>query len=791
MLKEFDSKGGAYLPLFSSGLQKGVQRLHNRRKAYPFSRIRCLFLPFGSRFIQSHKRPAWNRRKGGRVSSLFHVSRHHFIGGGGGRGLRHSSSLPRDLWKASLPRRSKSRLKLLHQDILDERYSITPPMQTAATILVPLFKRAVPQEDIYQNRLRSELTLIDTFHFVRVFHQVQRIVALMEQLDIPHIIRGSSGSSLVCYLLGITEIDPIQHGLHLARFMNYGRTDIPDIDIDVPYNRRAELYQAISEAWPDQAARISNHVTYGRKTATREVATEVVRADETLGTHAKRKALTTLRRRNFKLDRVLPEEESRKEVEERARALVGQTRYDSLHCGGIVIFEEEGEVPDDLILKHETKSYMVQIRLDKDETEDAGFIKIDILSNRGLAQLRHAQEAGLGVRSLLSYPMEEEGVIRLFREGRTLGLTFGESRGMRKIFMAMAPRTLEEVAIALALIRPAAAGEGRKGEFLDQWKQRRQSSSEGGDPRLRPIIFDDDAIARIQLLLGCSAAEADRWRKAFAKGKREEIQRFRVKLYLRGTPKEVVSRTIDDLEQLVHYSFCKSHAISYAQLVWALAWEKVYHPHTFWLGTLNHCHSMYRRWVHWREARCAGLELPSERGDGPWTLEGARIVPVGQAGEGKGSVKKGPVQMKLSFGGALVPAAARATAVDEFRRLGYWRSKEFFPGCWYRSRAPSGGRTKAKERVEFRGLIATARILRREKHCTMITIGCDNELYVDLVLPGQARGDLLYYVAVEGEGTVWNDTVQVTKIRGVKLQEFEGAPESAYKIAPPAAKEDG
>lgn len=628
---------------------------------------------------------------------------------------------------------------------------------SAADILLPLFKREVPDSDVYQNRLQSELTLIDKFKFTRVFHQVQRIVVLMEQLRIPHIIRGSSGSSLVCYLLGITDIDPIEHGLHLARFMNYGRTDIPDIDIDVPYNRRPELYKAISETWPQECARISNHVTYGRKTAVREVATETLRADIDTSAFDKQKALKALRRRFFKLDKIIPEEETRKEVETKAKDLIGQTRYDSLHCGGIVIFEEEGEVPEDLISKHKTSSYMVQIKLDKDETEDAGFIKIDILSNRGLAQLRTAQEAAHDAqRSLLSYPAPNEKVIDLFRRGDTIGLTFGESRGMRRIFMAMAPKSLEEVAIALALIRPAAANEGRKAEFLEAWKKNRQAN----DPRLRPIIFDDDAIARIQTLLSCSAAEADKWRKVFAKGKRDDIQRFRVKLYLKGTPKEVVDRTISDLEQLVHYSFCKSHAISYAQLVWALAWEKAHRPHEFWLGTLNHCHSMYRKWVHWREARCAGIELPMQRGDGPWRLDGIKLVPAESSS--KGACKGGLRQTTLSF--APPAPVPKSVSLEEFRTLGYWRAKEFLPGCKVEY-GPKGA-------VSFCGLIATARILRKDRNCTLITVGCDNGVYLDLVLSGQARGDLLHYAILEGKGTFYNDTVQVKSIRGIPLSAF-------------------
>ncbi len=614
-------------------------------------------------------------------------------------------------------------------------------MPTAAQ-LPPLFSRPVPQEAAYEDRLRAELDLIDKFQFARVFLQVQKIMEILRQLDVPHIIRGSSGSSLVCYLLGITDIDPIQHGLHLARFMNNGRTDIPDIDIDVPYNRRDEIYRAICETWPNEVARISNHVTYGHKTAVREVAGAVVADDA-----AKRKAL---RKKFFKLETIVEDEEERKEVLKEAKQLVGKTRYDSLHCGGIVIFEEEGEVPEDLILKD--RGYIAQIKLDKDETEDAGFIKIDVLSNRGLAQLREAQVlSGRGPQDILSYPLGDAAVVDLFRRGDTVGLTFGESRGMRRIFMEMCPRTLEDVAIALALIRPAAAADGRKAEFLDRWKRRAAAP----DAALRPIVFDDDAIARIQTLLGCGPAEADRWRKVFAKGRADDMARFRVKLFLRGHTKDVVDRTMSDLEQLVHYSFCKSHAISYAQLVWALATERVYRPHSFWVATLNHNHSMYRKWVHWREARASGLRLT--RAPGPWTL---RVGPDGTA-QMVGSAPVAPRQMKLGV-------ARGHQDLEDFRALGFWLSEAFLPGCgtWPGSKP---GLTK------FRGPVACGRILRRDATTTLLTVGVGNATYIDMAIPRQARGDLFRWPIVEGEVKMdGGDLLHVKTIRGVTWKEMEG-----------------
>lgn len=119
---------------------------------------------------------------------------------------------------------------------------------------------------------------------------------------------------------------------------------------------------------------------------------------------------------------------------------------------------------------------------------------------------------------------------------------------MRKIFMEMQPRNVEEIAIALALIRPAAAAEGRKQEFLEKWKMLDRQEKGG---LMRPIVFDDDAILKVRKATGCSAAEADRWRKAFAKGNAQARVQFRQLLQQRGHERIVIDSIISDLEQLV------------------------------------------------------------------------------------------------------------------------------------------------------------------------------------------------------------------------------------------------
>ena len=215
--------------------------------------------------------------------------------------------------------------------------------------LQPHFVRRIPDNQNYSDRLDEEFALIDKFGFTKVFLQVQQIIEITRQRKIPHIIRGSAGSSLVCFLMGITEIDPILYKLELARFMNHGRQDLPDIDIDVPYNRREELYKAIEETWSKKVARISNHVHYRMKTALRETAKEILL--QTPETEERSHKLRQLRRRDFSLSKLLtPDDQAL--ATQRAKDLNGKVKHNSLHCGGIVIFEEEDEVPAELLIEN-------------------------------------------------------------------------------------------------------------------------------------------------------------------------------------------------------------------------------------------------------------------------------------------------------------------------------------------------------------------------------------------------------------------------------------------------------
>ncbi len=559
-------------------------------------------------------------------------------------------------------------------------------------LLISKFIRKLPKGEEYRDRLKRELILIRDRNFIQVFMQVKEILDLTA--DIPHVTRGSAGSSLICYLLGITDIDPIFYNISLARFMHEDRADNPDIDIDFPYNKRAEVFERIYKHFgKHRVARISNHLFFREKSAIRE-------AVRMCG-YKKRYS------KHLDIEEVLGAEKVN-EVIKTATTLMETFRGYSLHCGGIVIFDDK--IPDKWILKDN------QIKLNKDDVEKKGLIKIDILSNRALAQLND-----LDNRRLTEYPEEDAVTSQLLSEGNNMGITIAESPAMRKIFTSMKPKSRMDVAFALALLRPAAAAEGNKDKILN-----------GHDPVL---VFDDDAIDKFQQLLNCSESEADNYRRAFAKKKTDKIEEL-LSLLSTEDDRKLVH---DNFRRLSLYSFCKSHAISYGQLVWALAYQKARRPKEFWLTALNHCESMYQKWVFFRHAVAAGLTITL--GQGPWKLDGDQVI-----GE----------KPCLSYG-----------QVNDYYKHGYWVTKEFIHGCYYEEDELDG-----IVYVRFRGLVATFRRYTGQRKdseksykVTFVTIGYDNDKMLDLILYG--RPQVGRYNIVEGSGIkrTWCNTshIQVQK----------------------------
>jgi DNA polymerase III alpha subunit len=428
--------------------------------------------------------------------------------------------------------------------------------------LVDRFRRTCPEDPKYQNRLAEEFEIILKLRFVDYFIQICDVLELTR--DIPHMTRGSAGSSLVCYLLGITDVDPIHWNIPVARFLNPTRDDLPDVDIDFPHHKQEEVMNRIFKKWPGKTARISNYVTYQPKSAKREA--------------AKRLGVTGNLPRNFTYKSLGVDEKEAKRIENK---LLGKKRCISKHCGGIIVFQRK--LPKSLISENN------QILLDKHEVEDLEHLKIDILANRGLSQLTEIDQT-----PLTDYPEEDEATSELLCRGDVLGVTQAESPAMRRLFRAIQPRSKSDCVFATALIRPVAISGRKKASMFQDWSREKISDA---------IVYEDDAIIRIAEVLDCDHYEADMYRRAFAKRNEEKIMEFCNKMGNHPRKAEIVTM----LESLSGFGLCRAHAVNLGRLIWALAYQKAHNKKKFWQACINNCQGSYRRWVYKTEANRAGL----------------------------------------------------------------------------------------------------------------------------------------------------------------------------------------
>jgi DNA polymerase III alpha subunit len=597
--------------------------------------------------------------------------------------------------------------------------------KTNQMLLLSLIKREIPNEEIYIKRLFREIKLIIQFNFTEVFLQVSMILELTK--GIPHIIRGSAGSCLLCYLMGITNIDPIKENITLSRFMHKNRKDIPDIDIDFPSHLRDSIYQKIFAEWENKVARISNYVYYKPKSALREAIRQ----------EGYRKRIP----KNFELTDIFSDKSKIESINKKKNELLGKMRCYSLHCGGIVIFNDK--VPEDLILMRNTN--ITQIKLNKDDTEKQNYIKIDILSNRGLSQLMDISD-----KPIDSYPLDCPKTLELFKNGNNIGLIHSESRAMHKVYKTIQPKTIKEIAISISLIRPAASKGYQKADFLRDYSRYKSNINSY-------IIFDDDATLFLKKILNCDSSTADNYRRAFAKNK-VSIKKECIKLIKENIDnEEKVDIIIKRLEQLEYYSFCKSHAYSYAQLIWALAYQKVNNPLVFWCSTLNHTNSSYRKWVHFREAHKAGLTICL--GSKPFKLNGNILIPT--------KYYNNINNIDSQF---------------QYKKYGYWIGDKFIDNCYYyeywKDITPMHKNInkyiineKKMRYASFYGLIATGRAYKKEENkgfLTFITIGSNDGVYHDIIINGYNK--INQYDIISGYGKIKLDgSIDVIKWNGIIL----------------------
>jgi DNA-directed DNA polymerase III PolC len=486
--------------------------------------------------------------------------------------------------------------------------------------------------DAVRSRLERELDLIARLGFADYFLVVADIVRHARSLGTPVAGRGSGASSLVAYCLGITNVDPLRFNLPFERFLNEGRADYPDLDVDFCWRLRDEVIAYVYRTYGDgsggaadridlarlHVAMIATYATLQPALAFRESA-RVTGIPNGAITEIAARLRGGLSRERWD---TLPAEPAAVELALRlARRLEGCPHHLSVHCGGVVI--TPGSIARHAPLERAEKGVIVT-QYDKDGVEEAGLVKIDLLGNRALSSIGEAVRlvgsSGGGIVDPETLPERDVLTERLLAAGDTIGVNQLESPAMRHLARQLRPASVRDLMQLLALIRPGAASLGMKDAFV-----RRARSIEPVppiDPRLDEILrqtygimlYEDDALFVASRLAGLPLADADKFRRAVTKC-RSDDERLRLsELFLgrareTGTDAALAAGLWVQMAKFNSYSFCRAHAASYGRLAWANAYMKAHHPAQFWVAALNNNQGMYEPWVYVEEAKRSGVRV--------------------------------------------------------------------------------------------------------------------------------------------------------------------------------------
>jgi DNA-directed DNA polymerase III PolC len=495
-----------------------------------------------------------------------------------------------------------------------------------------LKRRHLSDPEAACRRLEHELSIIHQRDLAGYFLVVRTIAADARQRNYSMALRGSAGNSLVCYLLGITDVDPLRFDLPLERFLHAGRPDLPDIDLDFDWRERDDVIARVfARHGAAHTAMISSHLFLQPRSAFREAARvhglSNEQVSQLLGTLSDRvHTLCSPESADpaWALERLPPrfplEPQRWPRLLADARRLLNRPHHLSVHPGGVVITPESIEqyVP----LQRAAKGVVIT-QFEKDAVEHIGLVKIDLLGNRALSTVAEVRRhlIPLGPEAVCAPRKDADpDTIALLRRGDTLGVGQLESPAMRQLLVQMQPRGAADVIQALALIRPGAASAGAKELFVR--RRRGLEPVRHFHPHLEPVLrdtcglmlYEDDALRVVQALTGYPASEADRFRKAVAKCAAPDESETLANTFLRDCARNGVDRAAAEIvwEQLAkfnQYSFCKSHAVSYGLIAWEAAWHKAHYPVCFWVAALNNNQSMYPLRVYAEAIKRAGIPL--------------------------------------------------------------------------------------------------------------------------------------------------------------------------------------
>lgn len=475
-------------------------------------------------------------------------------------------------------------------------------------------------------RLDDELETIRALGYATYFLTVADVADLIGRMGVRRAARGSGAGSLVTYLLGISGVDPIRHGLIMERFLSTRRASLPDIDVDVESARREDVYRAILDRFGgERCACVSMMDTYRVRHAVRDVGAALGMPPGEVDTIAK--AFPHVRARDARLAlRDLPELRASGLGDgalDRFFGLVerldGLPRHIAVHPCGVLL--SDASLLDRTPVEASWAGFPMS-QFDKDDVEELGLLKLDVLGIRmqsamahAVAEVQRVDGVAIDLDDETQVPLDDPTTYTLISEARTLGVFQIESPGQRELVGKSGIETFDDIITDISLFRPGPVKSDMITPYLDVkhgWSTARYLHDD-----LRPIleqtrgvvVFHEQVIELIAQIGGVSLAEGDEKRRAM--GDADEMAAtkawFFPRALARGYELPVVEQVWAVLEAFASFGFCKAHAAAFALPTYQSAWLKAHWPAHFLSGVLTHDPGMYPKRLILDDARQLGV----------------------------------------------------------------------------------------------------------------------------------------------------------------------------------------
>ena len=458
--------------------------------------------------------------------------------------------------------------------------------------------------DDVTKQLHHELNLIEQLDYAPYFLTVDSIVRFARSRGILCQGRGSAANSAVCYVLGITSIDPTRGGLLFERFISAERREPPDIDVDFEHERREEVIQWIYETYGrERAALCATVIRYRGRGAVRDVGKALGLTEDVTGalasqiSHWGEEEATEEQVKELNLNL---EDRRLRLTLDLARTLMGFPRHLSQHPGGFVLTQDR---LDELVpIEPASMENRQVIEWDKDDIDSLKFMKVDVLGLGMLGCMRRAfnllEQHKSITHDLATIPAEDSATYGMIRHADTLGTFQIESRAQMSMLPRLKPRTFYDLVIQVAIVRPGPI----QGDMVHPYLRRREGLEQVDypTPELRRVLektlgvplFQEQAMQVAIVCAGFTPGEADSLRRSMATFKfTGGVHHFRDKMISgmveRGYTQDFAEQTFSRIEGFGSYGFPESHAASFALIAYASAWLKCHHPDVFCCALLN------------------------------------------------------------------------------------------------------------------------------------------------------------------------------------------------------------